>query len=92
MLRITVIESTASSKKFKLEGRVTSASADELRQLCERMLTHNGHDTLTLDCADVSFIDHEGIELLRSLGRYDVVATNCSSFVSELLKGVLPCS
>jgi anti-anti-sigma regulatory factor len=92
MLRITVIESTASSRRVKLEGRVTSAFADELRQLCEHMLAHNGHGPLTLDCADVSFIDHQGIELLRSLGRHNVVAANCSSFVAELLKGVLPCS
>jgi anti-anti-sigma regulatory factor len=92
MLRITVIESTASSKKLKLEGRVTRAAADELRQQCERMLAHNGHGPLTLDCADVSFIDYEGIELLRGLGRHNVVAANCSAFVAELLKGVLPCS
>jgi anti-anti-sigma regulatory factor len=92
MLRITVIESIASSKKLKLEGRVTGASADELRRLCEQILARNGHGPLTLDCADVSFIDHEGIELLRDLGRHAVVAANCSSFVAELLKGVLPCS
>jgi anti-anti-sigma regulatory factor len=92
MLRITVIESTASSKKLKLEGRVTSAAVGELRQLCERLLAHNAHGPLTLDCADVSFIDHDGIELLRGLGRHNVVAASCSSFVAELLRGVLPCS
>ena len=52
----------------------------------------NGHARLTLDLADVSFIDTAGIDLFRSLGQHDAVATNCSSFVTELLRGVLPCS
>ena len=35
MLRITVTDSTASSKEMKLEGRVTGAAVPELRRLCE---------------------------------------------------------
>jgi anti-anti-sigma regulatory factor len=91
MLRITVTEPTSSSKDLKLEGRITDASVAELRRLCEELLARN-HTRLTLDLADVSFIDDAGIDLFRSLARRDVEVTGCSPFLAELLKEVLPCS
>ncbi len=48
--------------------------------------------TLILDLSDVSFIDTDGIELMRELRRRNVVVTNHSSFLTELLKEVVPCS
>jgi anti-anti-sigma regulatory factor len=92
MLRITVIQSGPSSKKLKLEGRVAGSSIPELRRLCEAALARNGDARLTLDLADVSFIDDEGISLLRNLGCHNVEVTRCSPFLAELLKEVLPCS
>jgi anti-anti-sigma regulatory factor len=91
MLRITVIKSAATSKKLKLEGRIAGDAVDELRRLCEGLLAGNGHLRLILDLADVSFIDHEGIELFRSLRNRNVLLTEYSPFLAELLKEVLPC-
>ncbi len=92
MLRITVTQSTASLRQLKLEGRVTGPSVAELRRQCESALARNDHNSLTLDLADVSFIDNDGVDLLRTLSHHNVTVARCSPFVAELLKEVLPCS
>jgi anti-anti-sigma regulatory factor len=91
MLRITVI-SGAPSRTFKVEGRIVGDTIGELRRVCEEALADNGHTALVLDLTDVSFLDHEGIELIRQLHRRNVVLTNYSEFIAELLKEVVPCS
>ena len=60
--------------------------------MCEESLADNDHTDLVLDLADVSFLDHEGIELIRHLRHRNVVLTNYSAFLAELLKEVVPCS
>ena len=89
MLRITIIP-TASSERFKLEGRIAGDSVEELRRLCEEQLAGDSHRQVILDLADVSFIDSEGIELFRTLHQHNVTVTERSPFVAELLKEVLP--
>src|SRR5215470_29442 len=90
MLRITVIP-TASSPRLKLEGRIAGNAVEELRRLCEELLTGNGHGTLVLDLNAVSFIDKESLRLFRNLYLHQVIVTECAPFVAELLKEVLPC-
>ena len=90
MLRITVIPA-ASSERLKLEGRIAGDSVEELRRLCDERLAGNAHRRVILDLADVSFIDNDGIELFRTLCRRNVIVTEHSPFVAELLKEVLPC-
>jgi anti-anti-sigma factor len=91
MLRITVIESAASSQTLKLEGRVAGTLVDEVRRLCRELLASN-QVPLILDVSDVSFIDSDGIALIRELGRRNVRVTKYSPFLAELLKEVVPCS
>ena len=91
MLRITVIAGP-SSKTFKIEGRITGKTVEELRRVCDESLPGTGHTDLVLDLADVSFVDHEGIALIRDLRRRNVVLTNYSPFLAELLKEIVPCS
>ena len=91
MLRITAI-SNASSRTLKLEGRVAGDTVEELRRVCEESLADNNHTDLVLDLADVSFLDHEGIELIHHLRHRNVALTNYSAFLAELLKEVVPCS
>jgi anti-anti-sigma factor len=91
MLRITVL-SNAPSKTLKLEGRIAGDTVEELRRVCEESLVDNDHTDLVLDLADVSFLDHEGIELVHHLRHRNVVLTNYSAFLAELLKEVVPCS
>src|SRR5262249_39144336 len=75
MLRITIIESAAPSKTLKLEGRIAGTLVEEMRRLCNELLSSN-HAPLILDLSDVSFIDTDGIELMRELTRRNVVVTN----------------
>ena len=91
MVRITLIDSDEPSKKFKVEGRLTGEAVGELRQLCEGMLDCPEHGRLILDLADVSFIDNEGIELVRDLRHDNVLITQYSPFLAQLLKEALPC-
>ena len=92
MLRITAISET-SSKTLKLEGRIAGNMVEELRRVCEQSLAEDDHTDLVLDLADVSFLDHEGIELIHHLrSRRNVALTNYSAFLAELLKEVVPCS
>ncbi len=92
MLRITVTESTASSNKLKLEGRVAGTAVEELRRLCSELLVDNGLGQLILDLSDVSFIDRQGIELFRHPTKRNARVTNYSPFLAELLKEVVPCT
>jgi anti-anti-sigma regulatory factor len=40
---------------------------------------------VVLDLTDVSFVDRDGIELLKSLGRERRISLRCSAFVSAQL-------
>lgn len=91
MLRITAI-SDAPSKTLRLEGRIAGNAVEELRRVCEESLADHDHPVLVLDLGDVSFLDHEGIDLIHHLRRRNVVLTNYSAFLAELLKETLPCS
>lgn len=71
---------------------MTGPAVEELRKQCDAALGHNGHSSLTLDLADVSFVDDDGIDLLRTLSHRNVTVARCSAFLAELLKEVFPCS
>jgi len=66
MLRITIVESSREAVRLRVEGRVTGGWVEELRRACE---LHALCDEvrLTLDLADVSFVDSAGVELLKEL-------------------------
>ena len=63
-----------------------------MRRLCGELLADSDDAPLILDLCDVSFIDADGLELMRDLGSRNVVLTNYSPFLAELLKEVVPCS
>jgi hypothetical protein len=86
MLRISLIEAGDDSKILRLEGRVVGPWVGEVRRLCAPLL---GSTPLTLDMGDVSFIDADGLTLLRELEARRVNLTNCSPFVAEQIKGGL---
>jgi hypothetical protein len=87
MLRITVVESSSDAIRLRVEGRVTGQWIEELRKTCELQALSDGI-LLTLDIADVSFADPEGIELLRELRTCGVILSCPSSFMAEQLKSV----
>ena len=70
---------------LRLEGRVIGPWVEEVRRSCDRALTMTSR--ATLDLANVSFVDRDGVEMLGSLRRRRVALVNCSPFVAEQLKG-----
>ena len=91
MLRITR-GTTADDKEvtvLRLEGQVIGQWVEELRRVCNE-ISGNGHGShpLTLDLADVLFIDADGVALFRDLAARRVTFANSSLFVTEQLKEV----
>jgi anti-anti-sigma regulatory factor len=91
MLRVTVVESSSETVRLRVEGRVASGWVEELRKSCE-VQALSDDIRLTLDLADVSFVDAAGIELLKELRARCVNLLNPSSFVAGQLKHVPACS
>ena len=89
MLRVTVVESSSETVRLRVEGRVASGWVEELRRSCELQALSDGI-RLTLDLADVSFVDAAGIELLKELRLRCVTFLNPSPF-AEQLRRVTPC-
>lgn len=90
MLRVTVVESSSEAVRLRVEGRVASGWVEELRRSCEVQALSDGI-RLVLDLADVSFVDADGVELLKELRVRCVTLLNPSPFVAERLKGVRSC-
>jgi anti-anti-sigma regulatory factor len=84
MLRILESEPGGDEIVLRLSGQIAGPWVDELAQVCRRALARH---RLTLDLADVSFVEHAGVRLLRALGRRGVTLSGCSPFVTEQLKG-----
>ncbi len=84
MLRITTITPPNNASTLRLEGQIADRWAKELETVVAQMDTDGV--PAVLDLAGVSFIDSEGLRVLRSLANARLV--NASPFVTELLKGV----
>lgn len=89
MLRIVALETPTDGARLRLEGRVIGPWVGELRQSCEQILASGA--TLTLDLAEVAFVERDGLRLLRHLVDGGVAVVNCPAFVSEQLKALSPC-
>lgn len=84
MLKI-VIEPKDGVGMVRADGQMIGPWVNELRRSCEE-LARAGMEPI-VDLAGVSFVDSEGVDLLRALGNRGVAIVNCSSFVAEQLKG-----
>src|ERR1700723_4339654 len=89
-MKITVVESSSQGVRLRVEGRLTGRWVEELRRTCDLHALSDGI-RLTLDLADVSFVDAAGIELLKQLRIHCVTLLSPSSFVAEQLKGAPSC-
>ena len=83
MLRIDTREEPGRTI-LRLEGRVIGAWVNQVRRSCRDALGRGGH--VTLDLGAVSFVDVDGIVLLRELGP-EVALTNTTPFVAAQLEG-----
>jgi ABC-type transporter Mla MlaB component len=85
MLKISQAGKASRAVILKLEGQVVGPWVEELRQVCDTLLTKGRK--LKLDLADVSFADTSGVLALARFKSRGVSLTNCSPFVKEQLKG-----
>lgn len=85
MLKIARAEGSPKGSVLHLEGRIVGPWVEELRRSCEGALASS--TAVALDLAEVSFADHTGVALLRSLGGQGVALINCSAFLTEQLRG-----
>ena len=81
MLKISEAQSANRTATLKLEGRVIGPWVDELRQICEKLLTEGR--ALMLDLSNVSYVDTDGVVALTSFKSRGVKLRNCSSFVEQ---------
>ena len=88
MLRISPASATNGGATLRLEGEISGPWVEELRKECIRVVSAEVQDRteLVLDLAGVSSIDAAGLALFRELSTRGVVMTNCSPYVTELLK------
>jgi len=86
MLRIAPRDTSGEERTLNLEGRIVGPWVDQLRRSCEEVLTMGA--ALTLDLAEVDFVDQEGARLLMNLMGSGVALVNCPAFVQEQLKGL----
>lgn len=80
MLRIERIENGAGETTVRATGRLAGPWVAELeRSLPER----TPGSVVVLDLTDVSFVDRDGIEFLRTVRRLQIADLRCSAFVAE---------
>ena len=84
MLKISPIKPVNHAVILRLEGRVVGPWVTELQKSCEEVLIEGR--TLTLDLADVEFMDTQGVALLSNLCSRGVTLLECSPFAAEQLK------
>ncbi len=84
MLKIVRSETSRNTPTLRLEGQVVGPWVDELRRSCDAVLATGVK--LILDLSEVSFLDRDGVELVRSLTTRNVALQNCSRFVVEQLR------
>jgi ABC-type transporter Mla MlaB component len=87
MLRITSERLEAGGVVLRLSGQVKGQWVTELNRACGDA-AGNGTEPVALDLSEVSFIDLDGVALLRELRARRVRLTNCSIFAAEQLKEV----
>lgn len=83
MLRVTRIAG-GTIERLRVEGRLTSQTAEELRMACDAILAEEA--TLQLDVSGLQFVDQAGVGLLRRLERRGTRLAGCSGFVAESLR------
>lgn len=83
MLRITKIADNGTPVTLKLEGKIHAEWVSLLEQEC-RTLVRQKREAV-LDFSEVTYMDAQGIELVRSLPIQTIRIINAPAFIEELL-------
>ena len=83
MLRITTINEDTPTVTLKVEGRICFDLLMTLKSECERWLELDR--TIELDFSGVTFVDAQGVELVRNLLSNRVRLTSCPALIQILI-------
>jgi anti-anti-sigma regulatory factor len=81
MLRIEAEASGNHETTIRATGRLAGPWVVEL----QRSLAARDEESVVLDLTEVSFVDREGIEFLRTVRRESWISLRCSAFVTAQL-------
>jgi len=84
MLKITNIQESGVDVLLRLEGKITEQWAALLDGECRSFLRRK--KTVYLDCSNVDFIDHRGVEVLKNLPSPQVTLISAPGYMTELLQ------
>jgi anti-anti-sigma regulatory factor len=84
LLKITKIAEDNRSVTLKLEGRIVGRWVNELKKECNKYLDKRSKQIL--DLSGVTFIDDQGIKMLKAMVGDQVELIRCSLFLSGLLE------
>lgn len=85
MLRITEISESADSVTLKVEGRIVLEWVTVLEQECLKWL--QAKPEVLLDLSEVTFIEHNGLAMLKRMVSPRLRLINCSTLIHEMLNG-----
>jgi ABC-type transporter Mla MlaB component len=85
MLRISAERFSNHHETLRLEGHLVGPWVGQLQLSCEQVLGESKR--ITLDLTAVSFVDRDGVALLRELKMRGVALINCSPFLAHQIKG-----
>ena len=84
MLMITRSDGSDLTSTLKLEGKLLGPWIGELESAYGRFMVHP--DRICLDLSGLTFVDAEGVLVLKRLIRDGTCVVACSAFVAEMLK------
>ena len=84
MLRISTIESTEEMVKIRIDGQISGEGVKLLQKTCKAHLEKGL--PLSIDLQNVSFVDRDGIVMLRKLTENKVDLLNASPFIAEQIR------
>jgi len=87
MLKITLHDS-AGELRFRLEGRLSGAWVDELRQCWLTAQSTIRSRKATLDLGEVDYVDANGQALLSELHQHGVVLKAISPLIREMIQEI----
>jgi ABC-type transporter Mla MlaB component len=88
MLRISTSEVIGDTVLLHLDGQVIKRWVKLLLRTCEAQL--NSGVRVAIDLTNVSFVDREGLALLRKLADRQIEIHNALPFIAEQIKKEVP--
>ena len=84
MLKISMIESTEEMVNIRIDGQISGEGVKLLQKTCKAHLEKSLR--LSVDLQHVSFVDRDGIAMLRKLTECKVEFLNASPFIAEQIR------